>query len=184
MSTAVVLSRFGRAPPTKYIPLDDLVIENERVEVDPQAMEGLIQSIGALGLLQPIIVVKTQHRRHGADALIDTYHVVAGRRRIRAVRALGWNAIQATDPRAGRRLAQNGDDFREPPSPRTFHVRAGRGDAGVHGALPRSSIPTGPIRSGAAGTPNSSTRRSSPPPRTRSIPSWRRPRRSVWIKSW
>lgn len=80
---------------TKYISLGDLVIEDERVEVDPEAMDGLIQSIGALGLLQPIVVVKRQVMRHDQQVLIDTYHVVCGRRRVRAVRALGWNAIPA-----------------------------------------------------------------------------------------
>jgi ParB family chromosome partitioning protein len=52
---------------------------------DPAALQELKQSIAASGLIQPVIV-----RPHG-----EGYELVAGERRWRAVRALGWKKIPA-----------------------------------------------------------------------------------------
>lgn len=53
---------------------------------DPDALEELRASIAAHGLLQPIVV------RRGP---LGGYEVVAGERRLRACRALGWSRIRA-----------------------------------------------------------------------------------------
>ena len=62
----------------KYIALDDLVVEDERAETDPGAMDSLIQSIDAMGVLQPIVVVKRPKRRHGAEEFVEMKYMLMG----------------------------------------------------------------------------------------------------------
>ena len=56
-----------------------------RTEFDPGAIDELAASIEAVGLLQPIVV-----RSQG-----DRYALVAGERRLRAVKQLGWDEVAA-----------------------------------------------------------------------------------------
>ncbi|MBE3578056.1 MAG: ParB/RepB/Spo0J family partition protein [Limnochordales bacterium] len=56
-----------------------------RTAVDEDALEGLARSLKEVGLLHPILV-----RRHG-----ERYQIVAGERRYRAARLLGWRSIDA-----------------------------------------------------------------------------------------
>jgi len=54
-----------------------------RDEFDEKEIEGLAESIGAQGLLQPILVRKK----------LDGYEIISGERRVRAVKKLGWNKV-------------------------------------------------------------------------------------------
>ena len=70
-----------------------------RREFDPQAIEELATSIRSAGLLQPVIVRPVL----GAT---DRFELIAGERRFRACKHLGWTTIpaiitQATDQNAG-----------------------------------------------------------------------------------
>ena len=59
-----------------------------RVHFDLQAIEDLAQSIKEHGLLQPIVVRKVPDGQ-------DCFELIAGERRLRAVKLLGWEYIQA-----------------------------------------------------------------------------------------
>jgi ParB/RepB/Spo0J family partition protein len=68
------------------IPVDRIdTLPQDRQHFDDQALDELAQSIAESGLLQPIIVRPAGHR----------YTLVAGERRLRAVRRLGWATTQA-----------------------------------------------------------------------------------------
>jgi len=71
-----------------YVSIDSLDIDDERE--DPadvsDAMQGLIDSIKAVGLLQPIVVARLDDGR---------FRVVCGRRRVRALQHLGHTAVPA-----------------------------------------------------------------------------------------
>jgi ParB family chromosome partitioning protein len=56
-----------------------------RTQFDPDAIQGLAESMRQEGQLQPIVV-----QRRG-----DTYELISGERRTRAARLLGWQAIEA-----------------------------------------------------------------------------------------
>jgi len=58
-----------------------------RKTVDPTALEELVSSIKQAGLLQPIVVRRT----NGASS----YELIAGERRLRACQQLGWERIPA-----------------------------------------------------------------------------------------
>jgi ParB family chromosome partitioning protein len=60
-----------------------------RQTVDPAALEELVSSIRQAGLLQPIVV----RRSNGAGAA--GYELIAGERRLRACQQLGWERIPA-----------------------------------------------------------------------------------------
>lgn len=68
-------------------------IELDQIQINPnqprifgrEEVQDLIQSIERLGLLEPILVRKEKHG----------YTIVAGERRYRAVKALGWKTIPA-----------------------------------------------------------------------------------------
>ena len=59
-----------------------------RKDVDPAALEELVSSIKQVGLLQPVVV----RRASGGDG---GYELIAGERRLRACRTLGWERIPA-----------------------------------------------------------------------------------------
>lgn len=75
----------GAAP----LPLNRIVPNpyQPRLEFDPAELKELAASIKASGLLQPIVV------RPGSRA--GTYELVAGERRLRAVKQLGWKDVPA-----------------------------------------------------------------------------------------
>lgn len=80
-----------RTATPRLIPLDDIAVPAEglrRSATSPQQDQGLRESIGRLGVLQPIIV-RPQPARLGA------YLLVAGRRRFRAAQELGLAEIPA-----------------------------------------------------------------------------------------
>ena len=56
-----------------------------RKEFDPSEMESLRDSIAAHGLLQPVVVRRLE----------DRYELIAGERRLRAVREAGWSEVPA-----------------------------------------------------------------------------------------
>ena len=59
-----------------------------RKDVNPAALEELVSSIKQVGLLQPVVV----RRASGGDG---GYELIAGERRLRACRTLGWERIPA-----------------------------------------------------------------------------------------
>jgi len=59
-----------------------------RKDFDPQQLKELRESLSTSGLLQPITV------RHSPDGG-ESYDLIAGERRLRAARELGWNTIPA-----------------------------------------------------------------------------------------
>ncbi len=63
-----------------------------RKTVDPGALEELVSSIKQAGLLQPIVVRRT----NGGS----TYELIAGERRLRACQQLGWERIPAVQREA------------------------------------------------------------------------------------
>lgn len=65
--------------------LVDVDTDQCRSAFDPDALEGLARSLKEVGLLHPIIV-----RRQG-----ERYQIIAGERRFRAARLLGWDTIEA-----------------------------------------------------------------------------------------
>jgi ParB/RepB/Spo0J family partition protein len=69
--------------------LDDIISEGN-VRVETGDVSSLATSIDRHGLVQPIIVSKTD-----PDAQDGTYTLIAGHRRVAAVRELGWTGIQA-----------------------------------------------------------------------------------------
>jgi len=62
--------------------ITDGLTETRFIQPD-QGIEELAQSVRTLGLLQPLVVI-----HHG-----DTYRIVAGRRRLKAVRLLHWTTV-------------------------------------------------------------------------------------------
>jgi small-conductance mechanosensitive channel len=62
-------------------------IRTDGVKIDPGAVEALAGRIAGLGLLQPILLVKTPDG--------DRYDVVAGHLRLAACKQLGWKTIPA-----------------------------------------------------------------------------------------
>jgi ParB family chromosome partitioning protein len=58
-----------------------------RKDFDPQQLKDLRESLATSGLLQPITV------RHSPDG--EAYDLIAGERRLRAAKELGWNTIAA-----------------------------------------------------------------------------------------
>lgn len=79
----------GAEKSAAHIPLNRIVPNpyQPRLEFDPAELRELAASIKASGLLQPIVV------RPGPAA--GTYELVAGERRLRAVRELGWTDVPA-----------------------------------------------------------------------------------------
>jgi len=65
-----------------------------RQDVDPAALEELVSSIKQAGLLQPIVV----RRSNGGTA--GGYELIAGERRLRACQQLGWERIPAVQREA------------------------------------------------------------------------------------
>ena len=83
------LDAYGNATPVSEIPLD-LIDPNPyqpRIRFEQESIDELAAQIKAQGLIQPITV------RPAADT--GRYTLVAGERRLRAVRALGWPRIEA-----------------------------------------------------------------------------------------
>jgi len=79
--------------PRGYDPMTVTEIEVDHIDVgdrhrkDMGDLSELIESIRAVGLLQPIIVGRSVDMQH--------YPLIAGERRLRAVQALGWKTIPA-----------------------------------------------------------------------------------------
>src|SRR5713101_6295792 len=78
--------------PSKVV-IQDIPVENikpsphqARKEFDPEGIKSLAQSMQSEGLIQPIIV-----RAVAAGA----YELIAGERRLRAAKLLGWTSIDA-----------------------------------------------------------------------------------------
>ncbi len=69
----------------KEIPLDQILDPEVpvRTVASEEAMDDLISSIREFGLLEPLLVVKEG----------ENYRLVAGHRRLIAVRALGWEKV-------------------------------------------------------------------------------------------
>ncbi len=85
---------------TISIAIDDIDYDpnQPRRYFDPDALQSLANSLEAIGLLQPIVVTKSG----------DRYRLVAGERRVRAARAIGWHFIDALilDSSVSSKLAQ------------------------------------------------------------------------------
>jgi len=81
----------------KNIPLDQILSPETPVRsvASEEAMEDLISSIREFGLLEPIVVVQEG----------EFYRLIAGHRRLIAVRALGWKKVPSNvlnvDPQTG-----------------------------------------------------------------------------------
>lgn len=75
--------------PMRDVAVDSIVANHyqPRKEFRPEELRELAESIKATGLLQPITV--------RAIAGSDRYELVAGERRLRAVRSLGWKTVPA-----------------------------------------------------------------------------------------
>lgn len=75
---------------TVNIPIKSLIIRKEgtRTSVNEQGLKDLTDSISKYGILQPVRVVKNTKKK-------DTYHVVAGRRRVTAAKAAGLTEVPA-----------------------------------------------------------------------------------------
>ncbi|MFA5098824.1 MAG: ParB/RepB/Spo0J family partition protein [Candidatus Paceibacterota bacterium] len=64
-----------------------------RKEFDQEALKELASSIREFGILQPIVVSKTEiEKEFGADV---EYQLIAGERRLMAVKLLGWERVPA-----------------------------------------------------------------------------------------
>ncbi|MGB8020470.1 MAG: ParB/RepB/Spo0J family partition protein [Candidatus Nanopelagicales bacterium] len=86
------------------IPVDAIVPNprQPRKVFDEDALAELTVSIAQVGLLQPIVV------RPASAAPVDKYELVAGERRLRCVRQLGWPVVPAVV-----RLTDDGDLLRD-----------------------------------------------------------------------
>ena len=72
----------------KSIPIIQITVaHNDRTTFDPTALQALADSIRQHGLVNPVTV------RHLA---LDRFELVAGERRLRAVKSLGWETIPST----------------------------------------------------------------------------------------
>ena len=80
----------GPAGPHAALPVRSIVPNpfQPRKEFRPGELDELAASIESCGLLQPVVVRKTPGGR--------TYELVAGERRLRAVKQLGWNDVPAS----------------------------------------------------------------------------------------
>jgi len=81
------LEEEGQGAPERTLPVDRIRPNpfQPRSDFDGEALEGLVESIRANGLLQPLVV-----RPAG-----DGWELVAGERRWRAIRELGWETAPA-----------------------------------------------------------------------------------------
>lgn len=72
---------------TIEIPLDQIEPNpfQPRELFDEEAIQGLSESLNSIGLIYPILVQKHQKK----------YHIIAGERRYRAARSIGWKKIPA-----------------------------------------------------------------------------------------
>jgi ParB/RepB/Spo0J family partition protein len=82
-----------------HVPVGEIVTGlNNRTRFDPQALADLAADIASRGLLQPVVV--------RPNPTGSGYQLIAGERRLRAVKQLGWAEIPATlrdlDDRAAR----------------------------------------------------------------------------------
>ena len=86
----------ARADVVPTIPLKDIIPNpnQPRKEFPQAALEELASSIGENGLLQPLLV-----RPHPSQS--NKYELVAGERRLRAVRSLGWDEVPAIKKEVG-----------------------------------------------------------------------------------
>tara|TARA_Y100001934_G_C12244621_1_gene722063 strand:+ start:363 stop:1223 length:861 start_codon:yes stop_codon:yes gene_type:complete len=86
----------ARADVAPTIPLEDIIPNpnQPRKEFSQAALEELASSIKENGLLQPLLV-----RPHPSQ--LNKYEVVAGERRLRAVRSLGWDEVPAIKKEVG-----------------------------------------------------------------------------------
>jgi ParB family chromosome partitioning protein len=83
MNSRALPDSFALAHPTLIrMRVDAIRISDERIRRDMGDIKGLAQNIAIVGLLQPIVVT--------ADGLL-----VAGARRLAAVKELGWTEIPA-----------------------------------------------------------------------------------------
>lgn len=76
------------SPRLRHIPLTAIHVDTSRMHragITDDSVRDLATSIGALGLLSPVIV----------EPAADGFRLVAGQRRLLAVRRLGWTTIQA-----------------------------------------------------------------------------------------
>lgn len=75
----------GEAAPVAQLPIDQIVTNpyQPRKDFDPDDLAALKHSIATHGLLQPVVVRHTE----------DGYQLIAGERRLRAARAVGWKDI-------------------------------------------------------------------------------------------
>jgi hypothetical protein len=72
----------------------DLIVRPESArQIDRKTVEMLKQSIGTIGLLQPITV--KPHNLH-RGVMVDGYQLISGGHRLTAVDELGWGEIDAT----------------------------------------------------------------------------------------
>lgn len=71
------------------IPVDDLILNDVRQERG-SSFQDLVQSIGEIGLLHPVVVVEG-----GTSDDVKKYKIVGGRRRVLAVKELGWTHVPA-----------------------------------------------------------------------------------------
>ena len=64
--------------------IDDITVPERHRDLDPAKVAMLVESMGELGQLHPIMVFRAE----------DSIILVAGRRRLEAARQLGWDCIQ------------------------------------------------------------------------------------------
>ena len=93
ISSPIVLEAGGLVPPSSIfgtlwqdaeqdIPIDQIIVPpNSKRSIDPDKVEGLMNSMREIGLLNPIVVTQD-------------YVLVSGRHRILATRKLGWKTIR------------------------------------------------------------------------------------------
>lgn len=76
-------------PPTfdsVMVNVDEIVVgENDRTEFDEASIAELAETISRQGLMQPLVV----------RIVDDAFHLVAGERRLRAIKLLGWQTVVA-----------------------------------------------------------------------------------------
>lgn len=79
------------------IPVDDIFVVGNRRAVNDEAVNALVESIGAIGLNTPITVriVEDVPDPETGEVLVSAYAIVAGRHRHEACRRLGWRDIPA-----------------------------------------------------------------------------------------
>ncbi len=82
--------------PVREVPIETISPNpyQPRVEIDPQALEELAQSIRQHGLLEPVLV-------RPLDVVENTYQIIAGERRLRAAQMAGLQQVPAIVHEAG-----------------------------------------------------------------------------------